>query len=228
MRSDAQSRAALIALSSALAACNHDARPPIEATHTISTDSAAQSSTAADAISAAQTVNVIVDAESFDAVAALIDAQRSGDARPTQSDRVSDNPFAGLGLTGVGAAYGASPVDPMGWGIGRGRRVEVTITRMEPANPRLRAFLLARRSSLAGCYARALHTNPSLGGGLDAQLTLAANGAVSSVVVRSSELPVSLTTCAQSQLARTRVAPGLASPGPLSVHYVFTTLTAER
>ena len=152
----------------------------------------------------------------------MSDASRENSESDPLPNRSADNPFAGLGLSGYGAAYGSPPFGPDSRNIGRGPIAEVTVNRVEPDDPRLRAMIQTRRAMIAACYQRELSVHPSVFGALQVQFDLRPDGALSAVDLRGPALPPALLACVRARFVTMRVPPALARLGHGSVRYLLT------
>lgn len=231
VRGEPTSRAAAIAVSTALAAACDRPATSIENAHTNSTeasiatavvdsgiDPARSFSIAAEGATdagPAQVIAVIADAAAFDAALAATSPTNPNDGT------IANNPFDGLGLSGWGAAYGASPIAPDTRDIGR-PTAEVSIQRVDPADARLRAMLSIRRGLLVMCYQRELLNDPNASGSMEVQFDVHSDGSTSGAVARSSSLSSSLVACVRGRFNTYRVAPSLAALRHVTVRYVFS------
>ncbi|MFO0557669.1 MAG: hypothetical protein U0269_06590 [Polyangiales bacterium] len=234
VRGESVSRAALVALSSALAAACDERSSSPEPAHTISTSAplldAHEAATPSVTVTAEgsteagpqQTITVVVDAAAYDAAAQVVSEQSA--ARPSASDVPTGaaNSLSGLGLTGYGAAYGSPPFGPDTRNIGRGPSGEATLTGLQPNEPRLRAFLRARHSQIVACYQRELTNNPTAFGAIEVQFGVRSNATLSDVTVRAPSLAPSLAACVRTRFAVMRAPPAFEELGRITARYTFS------
>lgn len=125
-------RGAAIAMVAALAGCEHSA------------SSAQSQSVSVSAVQSAPDVTVIAPA---DVATAAPDAATAADVQVV-------NAFDGLGLTGVGAAYGASPLDPRFLDVGE-QVLRVEVRELRPHASRVSIELASRINEVRACFYRA-------------------------------------------------------------------------